>query len=139
MRVEDIVKKKGTDVVTLTSDSTISQLLSTLSKHSIGAVVVVDNDQVVGIVSERDVVQRIAETGSVDGQISQIMTSDLETCVYSDEIQTLASKMTERRIRHLPVMDGDTLVAIVSIGDVVKSRLDDLEAERDHLHGFVHG
>lgn len=139
MRVEDIVKKKGTDVVTLTSDSTISQLLSTLSKHSIGAVVVVDNDQVVGIVSERDVVQRIAETGSVDGQISQIMTSDLETCVNSDEIQTLASKMTERRIRHLPVMDGDTLVAIVSIGDVVKSRLDDLEAERDHLHDFVHG
>ncbi|SEA53522.1 CBS domain-containing protein [Bowdeniella nasicola] len=139
MRVEDIVKKKGTDVVTLTSDSTISQLLSTLSKHSIGAVVVVDNDQVVGIVSERDVVRRIAETGSVDGQVSQIMTSDLETCVNSDEIQTLASKMTERRIRHLPVMDGDTLVAIVSIGDVVKSRLDDLEAERDHLHGFVHG
>lgn len=139
MRVEDIVKKKGTDVVTLTSDSTISQLLSTLSKHSIGAVVVVDNDQVVGIVSERDVVRRIAETGSVDGQVSQIMTSDLETCVNSDEIQTLASKMTERRIRHLPVMDGDTLVAIVSIGDVVKSRLDDLEAERDHLHDFVHG
>lgn len=139
MRVEDIVKKKGADVVTLTSDSTISQMLSTLSKHSIGAVVVVDNDQVVGIVSERDVVRRIAETGSVDGQVSQIMTSDLETCVNSDEIQTLASKMTERRIRHLPVMDGDTLVAIVSIGDVVKSRLDDLEAERDHLHDFVHG
>ncbi|OKL54690.1 histidine kinase [Bowdeniella nasicola] len=139
MRVDNIIQKKGTEVVTLSSESSISTLLATLAKHSIGAVVVVDGDKVVGIVSERDVVRHLADTESVEGQISSIMSRDLQTCGRDDDIRHLAAKMTERRIRHLPVMDGDELVAIVSIGDVVKSRLDDLEAERDHLHDYVHG
>lgn len=139
MRVDNIIQKKGAEVVTLSSESSISTLLATLAKHSIGAVVVVDGDKVVGIVSERDVVRHLAETESVEGQISSIMSRDLQTRGREDDIRNLAAKMTERRIRHLPVMDGDELVAIVSIGDVVKSRLDDLEAERDHLHDYVHG
>ncbi len=139
MRVTDIIKRKGSEVVTLLPSSTIAELLATLADHRIGAVVVTDDSGVVGIVSERDVVRHLRESTDTSSPVSEIMTTQLSTCAPEDDIRVLATVMTERRIRHLPVIDSGELVAIVSIGDVVKARLDDLEAERDHLVGYVHG
>ena len=139
MKVYDIVKKKGDEVTTLSSSASITDLLATLATHRIGAVVVVDEGQISGIVSERDVVRHLASSGTIEGDIASIMTRDVESCVMTDDVHALAEKMTKNRIRHLPVVQDRELVAIVSIGDVVKARLDDLQAERDHLAGFVHG
>lgn len=139
MRVLDIIKTKGSHVVTLTPDATISDVVATLAQHGIGAVVIVSDDEPVGIVSERDVVRHLAHSGDAASPVALIMTTTLATCSMEDELTTLATVMTERRIRHLPVVDGTRLAAIVSIGDVVKARLDDLEAERDHLKGYLHG
>ena len=139
MRVEDIVKKKGDDVVTLGVDATLRDLVQTLAAHRIGAVLVMDGADLAGIVSERDVVRHLAAAATLDAPVTDFMTADVTTCVLGDEIQKLATLMTERRFRHLPVLEDGAVIAIVSLGDVVKARLSDLEAERDHLESFVHG
>lgn len=139
MRVADIIRKKGSAVVTMPPTSTIAELLETLDDNNIGAVVVVDGEEVLGIVSERDVVRRLRASRDVAEPISGIMTTRLAWCGMEDDIQDLAKTMTERRIRHVPVVMDGRLAAIVSIGDVVKHRLDELEAERDHLAGYLHG
>lgn len=137
MRVADLIKKKGSSVITLPSTATVAELLETLDDNRIGAVVVVEGDEVVGIASERDVVHHLRGGADADGQISQMMTSDPRTCTPDDELVELATTMTEGRFRHLPVVAEDGLVGIVSIGDVVKARLDALEAERDHLEDYL--
>lgn len=139
MRVADIIRVKGSDVVTLQPSASVADALATLTEHRIGAVVIVSDDEPVGIVSERDVVRHLAGSSDTAEPVTHIMTTSLATCVMDDDLTDLATVMTQRRIRHLPVVDGTRLVAIVSIGDVVKARLDDLEAERDHLKGYVHG
>lgn len=139
MRVSDIVRKKGTAVVTLAPTSSIADLVAALAEHGIGAVVVVDGAEIRGIVSERDVVRHLRESLDLATPISGIMTSDLAWCTMADDVRDLATTMTQRRIRHVPVVEDGRLLAIVSIGDVVKHRLDELEAERDQLAGYVHG
>lgn len=138
MRVSDILRFKGHDVVTLPPTATVQTLLDTLAEHNIGAAVVVDEDRdVVGIVSERDVVRAARDELTWEAPISTIMTTKVITCTEEEEVEHLARTMTERRIRHLPVVDEDGLVAIVSIGDMVRARLADLEAERDHLTDYI--
>lgn len=143
MRVSEIVRRKGTDVVTLDPTRTVSYLIALLNEHQIGAVVVLDSDrQVVGIVGERDVVRGLAERGAaVLGQpVSALMTSEVHTCTPEDEIHALAQRMTELRIRHLPVTpnpEEPTVLGIISIGDVVKSRLEELEHERSQLENYI--
>lgn len=140
MRISDVVKRKGDQVVTVRSDATVAELLGLLAEHKIGAVVVSDDGgQVHGIVSERDVVRHLHSEGSaiLQGPVRQIMTSEVHTCVPDDELADLAGQMTERRIRHVPVVVDGQLAAIVSIGDVVKSRIDDLQAERDQLRDYI--
>lgn len=138
MRVSDILRFKGHDVVTLPPTATVQTLLDTLAEHNIGAAVVVDGDRdVVGIVSERDVVRAARDELTWEAPISTIMTTRVITCTEEEEVEHLARTMTERRIRHLPVVDEDGLVAIVSIGDMVRARLADLEAERDHLTDYI--
>ncbi len=138
MRVSDILRFKGHDVVTLPPTATVQTLLDTLAEHNIGAAVVVDEDRdVVGIVSERDVVRAARDELTWEAPISTIMTTRVITCTEEEEVEHLARTMTERRIRHLPVVDEDGLVAIVSIGDMVRARLADLEAERDHLTDYI--
>lgn len=139
MRVADIVKRKGTTVVTLPPASSVADLVATLAEHGIGAVVVVDGDDVRGVVSERDVVRHLTHSVDLATPVSEIMSTDVVWCTLRDDIRELAGVMTERRIRHLPVVEDGRLLAIVSIGDVVKQRLDELEAERDQLAGYVHG
>ena len=140
MRISDVIRRKGDEVVTLRSDATVLQLLETLDQYHIGAVVVSDDGSTVtGIVSERDVVRHLHIDGvSVLGAtVARIMTSDVQTCTPQDDIEDLAKVMTERRVRHVPVLVEGKLVAIVSIGDIVKGRIGELQTERDHLVGYI--
>lgn len=137
MRVSDILRKKGGSVVTLPSSTTLAQLLETLDDHKIGAVVVVDDGAVVGIVSERDVIHSLRAGQDQTCPLSDVMTKDVHSVTAHDDLGHLAGTMTERRIRHLPVIEDGTLTGIISIGDVVKARLDTLEAERDHLEDYL--
>ena len=139
MRVVDIIKIKGSDVVSLPPSTTIGDLVDVLQEKRIGAVVVVDEGYLAGIVSERDVVRFARGELTLDDPLSTIMTTTVITCSPEDEARDLAEIMTRQRFRHLPVLEDGDLVGIVSIGDIVKARLDELEAERDHLVGYVHG
>ncbi len=141
MRISDVLTSKpSAEVVTISPDSTVRELLGLLAEHNIGAVVVsADGEGVDGIVSERDIVRRLHEDESVlDGAVSAIMTSDVETCRPDTTVDDLRVLMTERRIRHVPVVTGTRLTGIISIGDVVKSSLDQLQFERDQLDSYVH-
>ena len=120
MRVSEIINRKGRDVVTLPPNATINDLVRLLADRRIGAVVVVQPEGLAGIVSERDIVRFVKESGDLSDPVSNIMTSDVTTCEPSDDIAELARVMTAKRIRHVPVVEKGSLVAIISIGDVVK-------------------
>lgn len=139
MRIHDILRRKGDAVVTTASDATLADLLNLLAEHRIGAVVVLDDDEVIGVVSERDIIAHLqhSEAPRSSVHVRDLMSSPAITCAPDDELQHLARTMTDRRIRHLPVLENGRLVGIVSIGDVVKERLDQLQDERDHLVGYV--
>ncbi len=141
MRISDVLSSKsGDEVVTIAPDATVRDLLALLAQHNIGAVVVSTDGQAVdGIVSERDVVRRLHEDEAVlDGAVSAIMTSEVATTEPHTSVDDLRVLMTERRIRHVPVVTDGGLVGIISIGDVVKSSLDQLQFERDQLDSYVH-
>ena len=135
-----MVRRKGDLVVTVRPDETVERLLPLLEEHRIGALVVSeDGETVVGIVSERDVVRHLHKDGAAVllAPISQIMTADVRTCDLDVPIEELARTMTDARIRHVPVVVDGKLRAIVSIGDIVKHRIDELQSERDQLVGYI--
>lgn len=135
-----MVRRKGDLVVTVRPDETVERLLALLEEHRIGALVVSeDGETVVGIVSERDVVRHLHRDGAAVllAPISQIMTADVRTCDLDVPIEELARTMTDARIRHVPVVVDGKLRAIVSIGDIVKHRIDELQSERDQLVGYI--
>ncbi|MBO0872248.1 MAG: CBS domain-containing protein [Pseudonocardia sp.] len=138
-RISDVLRNKGSEVVTVKPDTLVSELLALLVGRNIGAAVVCSGDAVVGIVSERDVVHCVYGRGGqlLSTPVSDIMTSDVVTCLPDDEVDSLMRVMTERRIRHLPVVVDGALVGIVSIGDMVKARIGELEEERAHLHSYL--
>ncbi|MEI2786340.1 MAG: CBS domain-containing protein [Candidatus Nanopelagicales bacterium] len=140
MKISSILSNKGSFVATVSPDASVSQLLALLAEHKIGAVVVADADgSVGGIVSERDVA-RAAHThgaGALEQPVSAIMTELVVTCAPGASTEELMSLMTERRVRHIPVIEDDEMVGIVSIGDVVKARLAELETERDALQAYI--
>jgi len=140
MRIHQVLASKPShDVVTVSPDATVRELVAMLSEHNIGALVVsVDGSSVDGIVSERDVVRRLHHDDAVlDAPVSSIMSADVATCEGSDTVNDLMQLMTEGRFRHVPVVDGGRLTGIVSIGDVVKSRMSELQFERDQLDSYV--
>ena len=140
MRIADVIRRKGAEVITVRADASVTELLALLSEHRIGAVVVSDDGESVhGIVSERDIVRHLHTDGAalLDAPISQIMTSEVHTCTPDESLDDLSAAMTERRFRHVPVVVDGKLRAIVSIGDVVKNRIDDLQAERDQLRTYI--
>jgi CBS domain-containing protein len=140
MRIRDILRRKGDAVATVRPGSTVRELLATLAEHNIGAVVISpDGVAIVGIASERDVVRHMHRRGAalLDAPVSEIMTAEVRTCGPDDAVDGLRHVMTERRIRHVPVVVNDRLVGIVSIGDVVKSAIDELETEREYLVGYL--
>ncbi|GAB3764758.1 CBS domain-containing protein [Nocardioides ginsengisegetis] len=141
MRIADVLKAKSSqDVVTITPEAGVRELIALLAEHNVGALIVSsDGTTVHGIVSERDVVRQLHQNGTVlNDSVATIMTADVETCDETTHVDDLMKIMTERRIRHVPVVSGDRLVGIISIGDVVKHRIDQLEFERDQLDHYVH-
>jgi CBS domain-containing protein len=142
MRISDVLRVKGAQVVTITPDTTVRQLLAVLAEHRIGAVVVSrDGVSVDGIVSERDVVRALAERDDavLTEPVTTIYTADVHTVTPATELEEVARMMTERRIRHAPVMVDGSLRGIVSIGDVVKTRIGELETERAALTDYISG
>jgi CBS domain-containing protein len=142
MRVKDVLRNKGPVVITVRPDATCRALLALLAERNIGAVVVSEDGVTVGgIVSERDVVRRLNDRGDavLDGPVSDIAVWQVSTCGLDDHVDELCTTMTQRRIRHLPVVDHGRLVGIVSIGDMVKSRIDQLEFDRQNLIDYVQG
>ena len=137
MRVADLIKKKGSTVATLPATATLAELLEVLDDQKIGAVVVLDGEDVAGIVSERDVVHHLRGGAGSGAALSELMTTSVQTCTMDDDLTHLATTMTQGRFRHLPVVEDGRLLGIISIGDVVKARLDALEAERDHLESYL--
>ena len=142
MRISDVLRAKGGQVVTVTPYMTVQQLLTVLAEHRIGAVVVShDGTSVDGIVSERDIVRALARSGAavMSERVTAIYTADVHTVTPDTALDEVARMMTERRVRHAPVtLDGD-LRGIVSIGDVVKSRIDELETEQAALTDYISG
>ena len=140
MTVSQILKVKGLDVVTGEAGETLAAATRKLEDHGIGAVVIVDKDRrVQGILSERDIVRSIARKGAVvlDQPVSQHMTKDVVTCAEGERVDDVMQKMTEGKFRHLPVVDGDRLVGIISIGDVVKHKIWLAEQESESLREYI--
>ncbi len=141
MRIGEILEAKSTrDVVTIRPDAGVRELLALLAEHNIGAVVVTsDGTTLEGIVSERDVVRRLHRDGTVvDNTVGAIMTTAVETCGPDDDLDEVMATMTSRRFRHVPVVADGTVAGIVSIGDVVKHKIGQLQFERDQLDSYVH-
>ena len=140
MRISDVIRAKGNAVVTVKPDMDVRALLGVLAEHRIGAVVVSsDGTTVEGIVSERDIVRALAARGAtvLSEPVSEIMTRDVQTCKPETPVVELMSVMTHGRFRHVPVVIDERLVAIVSIGDIVKNRVGELEIERDSLTSYI--
>ncbi|MPZ64800.1 MAG: CBS domain-containing protein [Pseudonocardiaceae bacterium] len=139
MRIANVLRSKGSVVATVTPDTSVANLIAEMAERSVGAVVVVHDGAVVGMVWERDFVRLMHQHGPslVDAPVSEIMNGDVVSCVPADEVDAILRTMTERRIRHLPVVvDGD-LIGIVSMGDLVKTRIDELETDQAHLQSYI--
>ncbi|UOZ11381.1 MULTISPECIES: CBS domain-containing protein [unclassified Amycolatopsis] len=140
MRIADLLRKKGTAVATVTPETTVTTLLAGLADKNVGAMVVVAPDgSIAGIVSERDVVRRLNDHGPtlLDGPVADIMTTLVASCGPDDSVDQLSILMTERRIRHVPVLDNGRLAGIISIGDVVKNRMEELEKSQEQLEAYI--
>lgn len=142
MHISQILHNKGSGVITIAPQATVRDLVNLLKEHNLGAVVVsADTKKLLGIVSERDVIRRLADGPEIlDLEVAAIMTTDVHSCTEADDVDSLAALMTQMRVRHVPVLNDDAeLDGIISIGDVVKIRMDHLEFERDQLEGYVSG
>jgi CBS domain-containing protein len=148
MRIREIVAAKAASgggvpesgVVTVRPDASVTELLALLAEHNVGALVVSSDGRTVdGIVSERDVVRQLhRDPGTLEASVSSIMTREVHTCPPDATLDALMNEMTRRRFRHVPVVEDGVMVGIVSIGDVVKHKIDALEFERDQLDSYVH-
>jgi CBS domain-containing protein len=141
MRIGDVLQAKDSPaVVTVSPDASVRDLLGVLSDHNIGAVIVsADGESMDGIVSERDVVRRLHADGTVvNNTVGNIMTAVVSTCSPADGLDDVLHAMTEGRFRHIPVVDDDgAMIGIVSIGDLVKHKIDELQFQRDQLDSYV--
>ncbi|BBX23241.1 CBS domain-containing protein [Mycolicibacter terrae] len=139
MRIADVLRNKGAAVVTIHPDATVMELLAGLAEHNIGAMVVIGPDGLEGVASERDVVRQLHVHGAslLARPVSAIMTTVVATCTKSDTADEVSMLMTEHRARHIPVLEDGRLAGIVSIGDVVKSRMEELQAEQAQLRSYI--
>jgi CBS domain-containing protein len=142
MRISDVLRTKGDNVVTVTPETDVTGLLAVLAEHRIGAVVVsADGTTLAGIVSERDIVRALAARGAavLSEPVTAIATTAVATVELETSIEEVERLMTERRFRHVPVVVAGTLRGIVSMRDVVQNRIDELETERATLTGYITG
>ena len=140
MDVAAILREKGTKVITAYPDTTVAQIVSTLSRERVGVVIICEKDgRLAGIVSERDVVRGLAERdqGILRTPVAGLMTTNVRTCAPGDKVSDIMATMSAQRIRHIPVIESGKLCGIISIGDVVKHRLDEIESEADALRDYV--
>jgi len=139
---DQILERKGREVSTIPPDVTVRAAAEALAAANLGALVVSpDGSSLAGIVSERDIVRHLAAEGPalLDQPVSSIMQAEVQTCAGSDHVDQLMELMTQHRIRHLPVVEDDALAGIISIGDVVKTRVDELVTEKDQLVDYIRG
>jgi len=140
MRVSDILRSKGTVVCTISPKATIADAVGALDQFGIGAIVVSDNGvDVEGILSERDIVRALHHQGSdvLACLVSDVMTSPVVTCVPGEQVDYMMGVMTQKRFRHVPVVESDELAGIISIGDVVATRVAELEREAEALENYI--
>lgn len=141
MKLEDVIRSKGNSVVTISPQASVIELVTLMADNNIGAVVVSnDGHHIEGIVSERDIVRGLATRGQdvVNVDVATLMTPDVVVANPSDNIEETAHTMTAKRVRHIPLVIDGELRGLVSIGDVVKFRIDQLTDERNHLLGYLH-
>ena len=142
MKVREILGKKLSNVITITADQSLYAASQLLAEHNIGAVIVVDDEGApIGILSERDIVRRMATLKAevVNQSVSDSMTTDIIIGFPEDDLSYVSQIMTDKRIRHLPIMDDQKLAGIISIGDVVKSQLDNITLEAHTLRQYIMG
>ena len=140
MLVSDVLGGKGKTVATVTSDATVGSAVADLVRHRVGALVVSpDGRHIEGIVSERDIVQHLSELHNdlLAESVASIMSTSVRVCSSTDDVESIMNLMTEHRIRHVPGVEADELVGIISIGDVVKSRIQELEKDRNELMEYI--
>ena len=140
MNVAAILKEKGRSVFTSAPEIPLQEIARELTQNGVGCIVLVDNKGAIsGIVSERDIVKALAQSGSkaLEAPASKTMTKDVITCREADTIDELMAEMTVRRVRHIPVVENDELVGIVSIGDVVKHRIAEAEMEAAAMRAYI--
>jgi len=140
MTVKAIMSRKGSDVVTIDPAATLSHAVTMLAEHRIGAIVITGADkQIVGILSERDIVRALASRGptSLDEPVGQVMTRKVVTCTETETVGAIMELMTDGKFRHLPVVERGRLAGIISIGDVVKYRLSEMEHESNALREYI--
>jgi CBS domain-containing protein len=140
MKISALLAAKGASVITIRPDASIAEAVGALRMHNVGALVVsTDGQSVEGIMSERDVVRALDRLGAgiLEPQVATIMSRDVHTCSPDDTVESLMAAMTEHRVRHLPVVEAGVLAGMVSIGDVVKNRMEELEQDRDALVDYI--
>jgi CBS domain-containing protein len=140
VHISSLLSEKGSSVVTISADATVAQAVAELEKHRIGAIVVSgDGTHIDGILSERDVVRALGHVGAdlLDQHVRTIMTAVVVTASPDDEVDSLMATMTDHRVRHVPIVTDGALRGIVSIGDVVKSRIGELEKDRKELVEYI--
>lgn len=143
MLVQQILtSKSGEGVVTVSPGSSLSEAAKLLSEKRIGAIIISkDGSTVAGILSERDIVRELGRRGvaCMQDSVDSVMTAKIISCAKSDSADDVMQKMTDGRFRHMPVMEGDKMIGLISIGDVVKARLSELAMEKDALEGMIKG
>lgn len=140
MTVKVILSRKGGDVATIAPTAQLAEAVKLLAARRIGAVVVTGpGDRVAGILSERDIVRVLAERGhsSLDEQVGAVMTRKVVTCTSAETVSAIMERMTESKFRHMPVVEQNILIGIISIGDVVKHRVHEIESESDALREYI--
>jgi CBS domain-containing protein len=140
MTVKAILSSKGRNVVAIEPTATLESALAKLTRHNVGALVVLGPEQrLIGILSERDVVRVLAQEGAsvLNKPLAQAMTRKVSTCTEADKVSAIMEQMTNGKFRHVPVLEGDRLVGIISIGDVVKHRLHEMEREQEAMRDYI--
>lgn len=139
MTISAILQNKGSDIISVSSAAIVSEAVALLAEKRIGALPVIDDGKVVGIFSERDVVYSVAKLGAaaLEQSVGEIMTSPALTVAPDHDVMAGLSLMTRRRIRHLPVVEGETVLGFISIGDLVKFRIDKIEAEASAMRDYI--
>jgi len=141
MKVKDLLSKKDSAIHTTTPDVMMTEAVRKLNQHNVGALLVMDDDKIAGIITERDILHAAGEHGSKieSFKVKDFMTKELITCGETESVDDVMGLMTMNRIRHLPILENEQLVGIISIGDVVKAQLKKTKAEADDLKEYIHG